>query len=59
MTKNSNRENLLKVKQALTAKYESLAKVSKSQVKRKELLYNAEKYRRQAVILARQGSVKG
>jgi len=51
MTKTADRENLAKVKQALAAKYESLAKVASSRVKRRANLNNAEKYRRQVARL--------
>ena len=52
MTKAAERKNLLEVKQALAAKYESLAKVASSKVKQRSFLRNAEKYRRQAAKFA-------
>ena len=51
MTKTADRENLVAVKQALAAKYESLAKVASSKVKQRSFLHNAEKYRQQATRL--------
>ena len=51
MTKIADRKNLAGVKQALAAKYESLAKSASSQVKRRSFLRNAAKYRQQAAKL--------
>lgn len=51
MTKIADRDNLAAVKQALAAKYESLAKSASSQVKRRAFVHNAEKYREQAAKL--------
>jgi hypothetical protein len=53
MTKTAELAKLVAVKQALAAKYESLAKAASSQVKRRSFLHNAEKYRRQASMLTR------
>ncbi len=46
--------DLSKVKLALVAKYERLAKVASSKVKKKKFLYMAGMYRRQAIQLSRQ-----
>jgi len=51
MTKIADRKNLAIVKQAMAAKYESLAKSASSQVKRRSFLHNAETYRQQAAKL--------
>ena len=52
MSKSGKKEHLQKVKLALAAKYESLAKIAGSVVKRREFLRNAERYRQQAARLA-------
>jgi hypothetical protein len=52
MSKTSDKENLQKVKLALAAKYESLARISGSVGKKKEFLHNADRYRQQAARLA-------
>jgi hypothetical protein len=52
MTKTADRENLIAVKQALAAKYESLAKSASGRVKRRAFVHNAEKYRQQAARLS-------
>ncbi len=46
--------DLSKVKLALVAKYEQLAKVASSKVKKKKFLHMAGVYRRQAEELSRQ-----
>jgi hypothetical protein len=51
MTKTVDREHLVAVKQALAAKYESLAKSASSRVKRRAFANNAEKYRQQVARL--------
>jgi hypothetical protein len=52
MNKTEKCEHLQKVKLALAAKYESLARISGSVVKQRQFLHNAERYRRQAKRLA-------
>ena len=52
MSKSATKENLQKVKLALAAKYESLARISGSVVKQRQFLHNAERYRQQAARLA-------
>jgi hypothetical protein len=53
VTKQSELENRIKVKQRLAAKYERLALVAKSTPRRKTYLYHADVYRRQADHLAK------
>ena len=52
MNKTEKCEHLQKVKLALAAKYESLARISGSVVKQRQFLYHADKYRQQASRLA-------
>jgi hypothetical protein len=51
MTKTADREKLVVVKQALAAKYESLARSASSRVKRRAFVRNAERYRQQVAML--------
>ena len=51
MSKSSVRKNLEVVKQALADKYSSLAAQASSKDKRREFLYNTDRYRVQAAKL--------
>lgn len=53
MSKARDKANLAQVKLQLAAKYEHLAKVSKSKPKQKTMLQQADKHRRQAADLSR------
>ena len=55
--KSDDRDNLIAVKVALVAKYESMAKATGSQVKRRQFLHHADVYRQQAANLARLNAV--
>jgi hypothetical protein len=52
MGNSGKKEHLQKVKLALAAKYESLARISGSVVKQRQFLHNADRYRQQAARLA-------
>jgi hypothetical protein len=56
MTTNRERENLVRVKTALAAKYESLARISNSRPKQAKWQRLASKYRRQAARLGTGGA---
>ncbi|MBN2580267.1 MAG: hypothetical protein JXB10_14855 [Pirellulales bacterium] len=48
MSKQTEKENLLKIKQRLEEKCRRLAQATSSRPKRKTLLWHAERYRQQA-----------
>jgi len=53
MTKQTAQDNLIRVKQALSDKYRSLAGVAKSTVKQRLFLQKAKTYQMQASSLAK------
>lgn len=55
--KSIDRDQLIAVKEALAAKYESLAKATCSQVKRRQFTHHADVYRQQAASLTRMNAV--
>jgi len=55
--KSADRDHLIAVKEALVAKYESMAKATGSQVKRRQFTHHADVYRQQAANLTRLNAV--
>jgi hypothetical protein len=55
--KSADRENLIAVKEALVAKYETMAKATGSQEKRRQFTHHADMYRQQAANLTRMNAV--
>jgi hypothetical protein len=53
VTKNANKENLIKTKLKLAEKYQQLAQATTSRPKRKTLLWHVARYRHQAEQIAK------